>query len=143
MIVLDTNVISELMRDPPHPAVVRWSATLAVATTAVTAVNVFEIDKGLAVMPAGPQRTGLEELFDDLLSVQVGVCFDFDLPAAEEAAAYLAERRRMGRRLDDNCDAQIAGIVRRLERRDGVNVTLATRNLNDFIGLPVVNPWTY
>lgn len=137
MIVLDTNVLSTMMRTAPEPGVVRWLDDQPAESIWITAITVFEVELGLALLPAGARRRNLERSFTDLLLTDLGGrVLDFDRTAASTAAALGAVRQRRGRVVDVR-DTQIAGIV--LSRR----ATLATRNSRDFadLGVPVVNPW--
>jgi predicted nucleic acid-binding protein len=135
--ILDTNVISALMRASPDPAVVAWLDQQAADELWITSVTVYELRLGLTVLPAGKRRRTLEEalvtlLIDDLEHRVL----DFDSAAAVAACTLTAARRKRGRPIDFR-DTQIAGIV--LARR----ATLATRNVSHFADLdvPVVNPW--
>ena len=141
MTVLDTNVVSELLKVSPHPAVLAWFSPHRVDDLAITVTTVMEMRYGIERLPTGRRRRGLTALFDDFLGNAVAEVVPFDLPSTEAAAAYLAERERSGRPLADVRDAQIAGIVRRLASRDGKPALLATHNTGDFIGIPVVDPW--
>lgn len=138
MIILDTNVLSALMSDSPDEAVALWlnaQPSLSIWTTAVT---LFEIKLGLAVMPSGRRRASLERdfqrCFTDILE---GRILDFDPAAAQEAAMLEGQRRRDGR-THELRDTMIAGIA--VAQR----ATLATRNTRHFddLPVPVVNPWT-
>ena len=139
--VLDTNVISELLRERPHPSVIRWGKALSIAGTAVAAPAVMEARYGVYTLPAGRRRDKMRAQLEAFLSRAVGEIIPVDAAAAEEAAEYLAERRRIGRPLADKCDAMIAGIVLRLNSRDGRPARVATRNVDDFLNVPLVNPW--
>ena len=141
MIVLDTNVVSELMRPTPDPPVLSWHARHTIDELAIATTTVMEVRHGILRLPAGRKRSVLADRFDVFCRDGVSEIVPFDLDAAEAAAIYLAERERRGRRLGDYRDAQIAGITLRLSQRDGRAATLATRNVADFIDLQVVNPW--
>ncbi len=138
MIILDTNVVSALMRLRPEAAVRNWldrQPRLSIWTTAIT---VFEIRAGLAMMVVGRQRTRLEREFANIISEDLeGRILPFDTSAAEETAVLMAERRRIGR-TGELRDGMIAGIA--IAR----HATLATRNTRHFADLPVavVDPWT-
>ncbi len=126
-----------MMRDAPEPSVVRWLDEQPAESIWITAITVFEVELGLALLPAGARRRSLERSFADLLFSDLGRrVLDFDRPAAGAAAALGAQRQRRGGVVDVR-DTQIAGIV--ISRR----ATLATRNSRDFADLdvPVVNPW--
>jgi len=126
-----------MMRTAPEPAVIRWLDDQPAESVWITAITVFEVELGLALLPTGTRRSNLERSFADLLLTDLGSrVLDFDRTAASAAAALGAVRQRRGRVVDVR-DTQIAGIV--LSRR----ATLATRNSRDFADLdvPVVNPW--
>jgi len=127
MIVLDTNVISEIMLPRPEPQVLIWLDRQPGSSIWTTAVNIFEIRSGLQSMPVGKRRAALMDLFERwLIEVVQGRIVNFD-----EAAA------RMAARPVDSRDTMIAGIVL------ASHATLATRNVKHFedIAPSVVNPW--
>ncbi len=137
MIVLDTNVLSALMRQTPEMPVVHWLDRQQADAIWITSVTLFEVRLGLAVLPNGKRRRELEAAFARLLSEDLeDRVLAFDSAAATEAALLAAERQKAGRPVDFR-DTQIAGIA--LSRR----ATLATRNTRHFLDLrvPVVNPW--
>lgn len=137
MIILDTNVLSELMRREPDPAVLAWLDRQAPLSVWITTITLFECQFGLALLPAGRRRRALETSFAALLAEDLDKrVLAFDADAAAEAAVLAAQRQLAGRPVDIR-DTQIAGIAQ--ARR----ATLATRNLQHFEGLsvPVVNPW--
>jgi predicted nucleic acid-binding protein len=138
MIILDTNVLSTLMRTVPDPPVVAWLDRQPADSVWITTITVFEARLGLAVLPKGRRRRVLENAFASLLDEDLeNRVLDFDLAAASSAASLAAERQRAGHPIDFR-DTQIAGIA--LAR----HATLATRNVRHFAGLkiPVVDPWT-
>ena len=137
MIVLDTNVLSELMRSRPDAAVLDWLDRQASQSVWITSITLFECRLGLALLPDGRRRNTLEAAFADLLSQDLeDRVLPFDADAAVQAASVAAARQGAGRPVDIR-DTQIAGIAQ--ARR----ATLATRNVRHFEGLsvPVVNPW--
>jgi predicted nucleic acid-binding protein len=137
MIVLDTNVLSALMRTPAEAAVVAWLDGQPAESIWITSITLFEARLGLALLPAGRRRKALESAFDQLLEAELeNRVLDFDSAAATEAAALAAARQRAGRPVDIR-DTQIAGIV--LARR----ATLATRNVRHFadLKLALIDPW--
>ena len=137
MIILDTNVLSALMRKAPDVSVVAWLDRQPADSIWITSITLFESRLGLALLPAGRRRQLLEAAFDKLLIDDLeNRVLDFDSAAANQAATLAAERQAAGRPVDMR-DTQIAGIA--LARR----ATLATRNLRDFENLrvPVVDPW--
>lgn len=137
MIVLDTNVLSELLRTVPEAAVVRWTASQPLNTLFTTTVTQAEMLYGVKLLPAGQRRQQLEEAVATLFAEDfVGRVLSFDGEAAAVYARIAAERKRTGRPISQ-FDAQIAAIA---QSRGG---HLATRNVDDFegCGLYIVNPW--
>jgi predicted nucleic acid-binding protein len=138
VIILDTNVLSALMRSDPDRAVVAWLDRQAPESLWVTSLTVFEARFGLALLAAGRRRRALERSFALLLEEDLeNRVLDFDLAAATAAAELAAARQKSGRPVDLR-DTQIAGIA--IARR----ATLATRNVRHFpdLTVPVVDPWT-
>ena len=138
MILLDTNVISELMRPLPEPRVVQWLDTRTEFDLWISAITVAEIRLGIALLPEGRRKDLLtdlaEQTFREDFSEQ---CLPFDCEAAGEYALIVAERNRKGRPVSVE-DAQIAAVART------AGLKLATRNTKDFSGihgLALVNPW--
>jgi predicted nucleic acid-binding protein len=137
MIVIDTNVLSALMREVPERPVVEWLDRQAAESIWITSITLFEARLGLALLPKGRRRKALETAFDKLLVEDLeGRVLDFDQPAAEAAARLAAGRQRAGHTIDMR-DTQIAGIV--IARR----AELATRNVRHFsdLDVDVINPW--
>ena len=138
MIILDTNVLSALMRTVPDAAVITWLDRQPADSVWVTSITVFETRFGLALLPSGKRRIGLERAFYRVLDEDLGNrVLDFDAAAAAAAARLAAERQHAGR-VADLRDTLIAGIAQ--ARR----ATIATRNVTHFEGLdvPLVDPWT-
>ena len=137
MIILDTNVLSALMRSEPDTAVVNWLDGQVAETIWITSITLFEARYGLALLPEGARRQQLTARFDDLLlSDFENRVLLFDQPAARQAADLAARRKRVGRPVDMR-DTFIAGIA--LARK----AQIATRNTRHFDDLPgmVINPW--
>jgi predicted nucleic acid-binding protein len=138
MIILDTNVLSALMRTVPDPAVVAWLDRQPAESVWITSITVFEARLGLALLPQSRRRRALESAFTRLIEDDLeNRVLDFDAAAAASAASLAAQRQEAGRPVDMR-DTQIAGIA--LARR----ATLATRNVRHFADskVPVVDPWT-
>jgi toxin FitB len=137
MIVLDSNVLSELMRPSPEPRVIAWLDRQPPAWIWTTSVTVFEIRFGLHLMPAGKRRTLYSEGFEKLLQGLDHRIASFDTEAAEHTSALLATRKLQGRPRELR-DTMIAGIV--LSRR----FILATRNIAHFqdVSAALVDPWS-
>ena len=137
MIVLDTNVLSALMRTNPDAVVVEWLDRQPADSVWLTSITVFEARFGLALLPKGRRRSGLERAFDRVLTEDLSSrVLTLDEMAAVTAAQLAADRQRAGRIVDLR-DTLIAGIAQ--ARR----ATIATRNTRHFEGLdvPVVDPW--
>jgi toxin FitB len=137
MIVLDTNVLSELMLDQPKHAVADWLDRQPYLSVWTTSVTVFEIRFGLHAMPAGRRQAQRIVAFERVLvEIIQGRFAPFDGAAAELAAELAARRERAGRP-GELRDTMIAGIVL------ASHATLATRNVKHFedIAKSVVNPW--
>ena len=126
MILLDTNVLSELMRPNPNNGVVAWIDALPDDDVWISAITVGEIRLGLALLA--------EEMFQEEFFEK---CLPFDYQAAEVYAQIVSSRSRQGRPITVE-DAQIAAIAL------SSDLELATRNVKDFLGieeLKLVNPW--
>lgn len=138
MIVLDTNVLSELMRPRPDQRVLAWMDGQPTATLWTTSITVAEIFLGLAKLPKGKRRTGLLEAASVLVAEDFrGRILPFSMEDALEYAAIVAGRITRGRPIG-MADAQLAAICVRH------GATFATRNVRDFldVGVDVVNPWS-
>jgi toxin FitB len=137
VIILDTNVLSSLMRQVPDPKVVAWLDHQPRASIWTTSVTVLEIHFGLQILAAGRRRTALSVAFEELLAKIDQRVAAFDVAAAGQASDLMAARHKKGRPVDLR-DTMIAGIA--LAQR----ATLATRNTFHFedAALPLVNPWT-
>ena len=137
MIVLDTNVISELMRPKPNMDIVHWLDRQPRTSIWITSISVFELRFGLQVMPIGRRQAALMSWFEQWLSevVQQRIA-NYDEFAARLASDLAVDRQKRGRS-GELRDTMIAGIV--LASR----ATLATRNVKHFeeIAPHVVNPW--
>jgi toxin FitB len=137
VIILDTNVISELARIDPEQSVVTWLDSLPAAEVATTAITAAELLYGVARLPDGRRRAALAETIDVLINEDFrGRLEPFDGLAAEQYAAVVVGREKKGRPIS-TADAQIAAICR------VHSATLATRNVGDFTdtGIGLINPW--
>ncbi|SHN70039.1 hypothetical protein SAMN05660350_01732 [Geodermatophilus obscurus] len=136
MIVLDTNVVSELMRPFPDTAVTTWMGAHARESLVTTAITVAEIRFGLARLRDGRRATELRQLADEVLGAFPGQVLPFDTAAAGLYGDIAAARERGGHPVDA-LDAQIAAICR------AHSASLATRNSRDFVGTGVelLDPW--
>ena len=136
MIVIDSNVLSELMRPKPNATVVAWMRTLAPSEATTTAVTTAEIGYGLGRLPEGKRRRHLIQVFETLLSDISPDVLPFDAAAAESYPQIALTREASGRPIDP-LDCMIAAICR------SRGAFLATRNERDFddTGVEVINPW--
>ena len=137
MFVLDTNVVSELIRPVPDPAVVAWVADRPAGSLFFTAIGEAEMRFGVAIMPVGARRNALATEIDGMLREDFARrVLPFDSVAARAYARVAAVRRRAGRPVSQ-ADCQIAAIA---ISRGG---TVVTRNVRDFEGVdvPIFNPW--
>lgn len=137
MILLDTNVISELMRAAPERQVVNWLRNQPMPQLGTTTINVAEINYGLARLPEGRRRRELEQKFSSFLSRGLaGRVFDFDPTAAGLFGDIMVARERAGRRLEG-----YDGLILAIAKSHGAGI--ATRNVADFdgCGVNITNPW--
>lgn len=137
MIVLDTNVISELTRQTPAPGVARWVDMFSVGDVFVTAVTAAELLYGVARLPEGRRKQELYIKVGGLLAEDFrDQVLPFDAPAAAHYAEIVVARERAGRPIS-MAHAQTAAICR------AWTADLATRDVEDFLdtGIHVVNPW--
>lgn len=137
MFLIDTNVISELMRAAPAPSVLDWFSTQDPSTLYLSAVTEAELRTGIAVLPAGQRREGLKAALDATIDEDFeGRILPFDTDAAKTYAEIAAGRRSAGRPIAD-ADCQIAAIAR------ATGMPVVTRNTRDFegCGVDVINPW--
>jgi predicted nucleic acid-binding protein len=137
VILLDTNVISELIRPKPDEGVTEWLDTLDSAAVATTAITAAELLYGIARLPAGKRKERLDEAIRGLLEDDLaGRVEPFDAAAAARYAALVSDPDEAGRPIS-MADAQIAAICLDL------GATLATRNTADFedTGVDLVDPW--
>lgn len=139
MILLDTNVVSEILRLDDSPVIAAWLERVGTEELATTAVTVFEIELGLARLPPGRRRSGLEGALADLLAPGLlgGRIVALDQRAAVIAGRLAGELARQGRPIDAP-DALIAGIALH------TGAALATRNTRHFErveGLRLIDPW--
>ena len=137
MILLDTNVLSAVMRRAADPVAVAWLDGQPPESIWTTAITVFEIRFGLEILAKGRKRKALEEAFALALEEDFdGRVLAFDQAAADAAAAIAARQREAGRPVEIR-DVQIAGIaaVRK--------AVLATRNTRHFegTGIRLIDPW--
>lgn len=137
MIVLDTNIISEMMRSLPAIQVSNWLDEQDAVELYITTVTISEISYGLNVLPDGNRRKLLESAFNKVIQTAFKHrILPFDEPAAHLYGKLMGNRKILGRPMSVS-DGQIAAITRTQE------ATLATRNIRDFMdcGLDLINPF--
>ena len=138
MVVLETNVVSELMRASPHPQVLGWLDGQDARGLFMSAVSEAEIRTGLGLLPDGRRRRELTEAADLVLNELFrGRVLPFDAAAARVYADIACQRRAVGRPMSQ-FDCQIAAIAR------SVGMAVATRDVDGFsgCGIDVINPWS-
>jgi hypothetical protein len=137
MIILDTNVLSELMRQVPDRRVLAWLDAQPQKSVWISSVTMMEIQFGLEFMAPGKRRSLLVKTFQSLLVDDIeGRIAPFDTEAAQHSAELMASRHAKGHPVDLR-DTMIAGIVQ------ARHAALATRNVSHFedLSVPVINPW--
>lgn len=137
MILLDTNVLSELMRREPDPSGLAWIDGQAQHDLHISAITRAEIELGIALLPEGRRKDGLRTAAGRMFAEFSGRCLAFDEAAAAHYGRLAASRVRAGRPTTVE-DAQIAAIAL------AGGLTLATRNTGDFAGiegLALVDPF--
>lgn len=137
MVVLDTNVVSELMRETPRGEVLAWLDGQRTRDLFVTSVTEAEIRAGVAILPHGARRRGLAEAAERTFgNLFAGRVLAFDSSAARAYAEIVEVRRANGRPLA-LADGQIAAVAR------SRGMAVATRNVGDFegVGIELVDPW--
>lgn len=136
--LLDTNVLSELMREHPAAAVLDWFAQNTHAAMHTSTVTQAEILTGIALLPKGKRRTALAVVAEQMFEQDfAGHCQEFGAAAAKNYALIVAARTHLGQPISTE-DAQIAAIAL------ATGLTVVTRNTKDFEnidGLKLANPW--
>jgi predicted nucleic acid-binding protein len=138
MILLDTNVISEIMRPHPDARVAAWVQSFPRKEFWTSSVVVAELLSGIDLMPSGERQKGLREAVEGMLAEDFhGQILSFDLAAARHFGEILSARQQLGRPINA-MDAQIAATAK------VHGATLATRNIKDFLAceLVLLNPWS-
>ena len=138
MIILDTNVVSELMRPGPDATVVDWVAGQAATNLYLSTVSEAELRFGVEILPSGARRDRLLDEVEGMLREDfAGRVLSFDSAAAQAYATIAAARRAAGRPIN-HADCQIAAIAR------SRGASVATRDIDDFerSGIDVINPWS-
>jgi toxin FitB len=136
MIVLDTNVVSELMRPEPAPQVANWIRGRDRRELRTTSITLAEIRYGIARLPDGRRKQVLLDTADDIFRSFSDQVLPVDAAAAEQYAIIASTRERAGKPIP-GFDALIAAVCR------SRGAALATRNLPDFdgAGIELIDPW--
>jgi len=137
MIVVDTNVISEIVKPVPSPRTLAWLASQPSSQLYIATITQAEILYGIELMPAGTRRTTLKAAIDVMFTEDFGGrILPFDSDAARAYAEIAASRKRRGRPISQS-DAEVAAVAR------SRGAALATRNVKHFeqCGIIVINPW--
>lgn len=137
VLVLDTNVVSELARARPSEAVIDWVDAQDSSELVITAITAAEIRAGVALLPGGRRQREIKERMEVLLTdTFAGHVLAFDAHSSAHYAEVLASRTRAGRPIG-GLDAMIAAVCIQYD------ATLATRNIADFegVGIDLVDPW--
>ncbi len=137
MIILDTNVLSELMKAHPSVALIRWADSRPPEPVATTAVTIGEIFAGLSALPNGRRKSGLIEAFESVLDEIIGDILPYDQEAAETYGVLHARLRGVGSPIGIS-DTMIAAITLTHQ------ATLITRNLKHFknCGIEIIDPFS-
>jgi predicted nucleic acid-binding protein len=137
VIVLDTNVLSELMRSAPDVSVTSWVGTQSASNLFVTTITQAEMLHGVLLLPRGRRRDAIEAAVDAMFEEDfAGRILPFSSLAAHAYAEIAVARRQCGRPISQ-FDAQIAAIAK------SAGADVATRNVTDFegCGIKVIDPW--
>ncbi len=137
MILVDTNVVSEIMKVAPSESVVNWLNSQKSSSLYVSTVTIGEIEYGLRILPSGNRRLQLSERFERFVSLAFAQrILDYDEAAARAYGEVMGHRRELGRPISVP-DGQIAAIAR------SNGFTVATRNISDFedCGVELIDPF--
>lgn len=137
MIVLDTNIVSEVMGKEPSEAVIQWLNEQDTETLYLTTITIAEIGYGLRILPDGRRKRTLRSNFNDFIAKAFGQrILDFDEASALVYAEIMGHRKEIGRPMSVP-DGQIASIAR------SKRMSVATRNTRDFeeCGIHLINPF--
>jgi predicted nucleic acid-binding protein len=137
MIILDSDVLSALMQEQPNPTVQQWVKSQSVRRLYLTSISVFEIQRGISLLPDGHRKLRLGSAFAVIVTSEFqNRILSFDRTAARMAAELSAQRKLNGINVGVQ-DTLIAGIAL------AYDATIATGNVKDFrdLGARVVNPW--
>jgi len=137
MVILDTNVISELMKKAVNPLVAAWLDRIPIHQVYTSAISKAEIEYGVSILPEGKKKAQIAEMVAAVLNLFSDRVLPFTSETATLFAGIKSDRKKIGRPIS-YADAQIAAIARQSGFR------LATRNTLDFEkidGLMLINPW--
>jgi len=137
MILLDTNILSELMRAEVSKQVIAWLDLQAVSSLFICAITRAEIELGLCLLPEGKRKEQLKQAAQEMFDEFAGRCLPFEESSAIHYARLVAHRQKTGRPISVE-DAQISAVA----LTHGMK--LATRNTKDFTSiekLKLINPW--
>lgn len=137
MILLDTNVVSEPLRHAPDARVIGWIDAQPLETLFLSAITVAELRAGVALLPAGKRRTGLQQNLEKrVLPLFAGRVLPFEQACTQAYADLMAKARTAGLAIA-TADGYIAAIAATL------GLTVATRDTSPFeaAGIAVINPW--
>ena len=137
MILLDTNVVSEPLRQTPAARVIEWIDAQPLETLYLSAITVAELRAGVALLPPGKRRAGLHENLEKrVLPLFAGRVLPFDLPCTQSYAELMAKARKAGSTV-----AAVDGYIAAIAAANGFSV--ATRDTRPFeaAGVTVINPW--
>ena len=137
MILLDTNVVSEPLRPAPDPRVIEWIDAQPLETLFLSAITVAELRAGVALLPGGKRRSGLQQNLEKrVLPLFAGRVLPFDLACTQAYAELMAQARVAGLAV-----ATTDGYIAAIAAANGFSV--ATRDTGAFeaAGAAVINPW--
>jgi predicted nucleic acid-binding protein len=137
VILLDTNVVSEPLRPAPDARVIAWIDAQPLETLFLSALTVAELRAGVALLPAGKRRAGLQESLETrVLPLFAGRVLPFDLGCTQSYADLMAKARASGLAI-----ASADGYIAAIAAANGLAV--ATRDSGPFkaAGVAVINPW--
>lgn len=138
MILLDTNVVSEPLRQAPAPQVIAWLDAQALGTLFLSAITVAELRAGIALLPPGRRRSGLQDKLEQrVLPLFASRMLAFDLTCTQPYAELMAQARRAGLAIS-TADGYIAAIAA------AHRLAVATRDTRpcEAAGVAVIDPWT-
>lgn len=136
MIVLDTNVLSELMRPQPAEAVLRWMAGQPATALHVTSISYAEILFGIGLLPEGKRRRAFAEQAEAMFVEDfAGRVLSFDIAAAPAYAMIAGQQRQAGTRIEP-----VDGMIAAIAQKHGAAIATRDRDLTG-CGIPVIDPW--